>query len=165
MGLVDHEAAVLRGVERVALPVERLRRPELGRVILRRLVLYHARGIGRDAVFPAVVAVDVELVERPVAEPVAVHRLREEGAPYAVRVALHTYLGTLPVVEIPEDVDVVRARQPFAQPPSVEQLVPLPAEIAVAVGVVDERSRRASDVCHFPLVTLVAQVHLRLDGL
>ena len=99
------------------------------------------------------------------AEPVAVHRLREEGAPYAVRVALHTYLGTLPVVEIPEDVDVVRARQPFAQPPSVEQLVPLPAEIAVAVGVVDERSRRASDVGHFPLVTLVAQVHLRLDGL
>jgi len=59
----------------------------------------------------------------------------------------------------------VRPRQPLAQPPAVQHVVPLPAEIAVAVGVVDERSRRASDVCHFPLVTLVAQVHLRLDGL
>lgn len=164
MGLVDQQAAVLRGVERVAPPVERLRRPELSRVILRRLVLYHARGIGRDAVFPTVVAVDVELVERPVAEPVAVHRLREEGAPYAVRVALHTYLGTLPVVEIPEDVDVVRARQPFAQPPSVEQLVPLPAEITVAVGVVDDRACRLLDRVYFVRIPFVAAVELLLGG-
>ena len=164
MGLVDQQAAVLRGVERVAPPVERLRRPELGRVILRRLVLHHARGIGRDAVFPAVVAVDMELVERPVAEPVAVHRLREEGAPYAVRVALHTYLGTLPVVEIAEDVDVVRARQPFAQPPSVEQLVPLPAEITVAVGVVDDRACRLLDRVYFVRIPFVAAVELLLGG-
>ena len=156
MGLVDHEAAVLRGVERVALPVERLRRPELGRVILCRLVLHHARGIGRDAVFPAVVAVDVELVERAVEQPVAVHRLREEGAPYAVRVALHTYLGTLPVVEIAEDVDVVRPRQPLAQPPAVQHVVPLPAEIAVAVGVVDDRACRLLDRVYFVRIPFVA---------
>ena len=38
-------------------------------------VQHGAPGVGRDAVQPAVVAVDVDLVERSVPEPVAVLRL------------------------------------------------------------------------------------------
>ena len=166
MGFVDQQAADLRGVERVVPPVERFRGvPELRRVVFGLVVLHDAPGVGRNAVQPAVVAVDVDLVERAVPQPVAVHRRGEKGAPDPRGILVHADFGALPVVEVAEDVDVVRPRQPLAQPPAVQHVVPLPAEIAVAVGVVDERSRRASDVGHFPLVTLVAQVHLRLDGL
>ena len=140
------------------------RRPELRRVVLRRLVLHHARRVGRNAVQPAVVAMDVELVERAVHQPVTVHRRGEEGAPYAVAVALHADFGPLPVVEIAEDVDVVRSGQPFAQPPAVEHLVALPAEIAVAVGVIDERPRRLHDCVHFVHIPLVTVVQLPLCG-
>ena len=150
VGLVDQQAASLRGVECVAAPVERLGRgPELGRVVLRRVVLHHARGIGRDAVHPAVVAVDVDLVERAVGEAVAVHRRGEEGAPDARRIAVHADLGALPVVEVAEDIDVVRPGEPFAEPPAVERLVPLPAEVAVTVGVIDERSGAVLDGLEF----------------
>ena len=116
------------------------------------------------AVQPAVVAVDVDFVERAVPQPVAVHRRGKKGAPDPRRIFVHADFGPLPVVEVAEDVDVVRPRQPLAQPPAVQRLVPLPAEIAVAVGVIYERSRRAFDGGHFPFVPLMAQVHLRLDG-
>ena len=166
MGLVNQQAADLRGVESVAPPVERLRGvPELGRVVFRRLVLHHTRGIGRNAVQPAVVAVDVEFVKRAVDQPVAVHRRGEKGAPDPRGVPVHADFGALPVVEIAEDVDVVRSRQPFAQPPAVERLVALPAEIAVAVGVVDDRPRRTGDPLHLPLVLCVTAVDMFFDGL
>ena len=166
VGFVDQQAADLRGVEGVAPPVERLRgRPELRGVVLRRLVLHDARGVGRNAVQPAVVTVDVEFVERAVHQPVAVHRRGEKGAPHPRRVAVHADLGALPVVEVAEDVDIVRPRQPLAEPPSVEFLVALPAEIAVAVGVVHDRPRSALDPRHLPLVLCVAAVHMFFDGL
>ena len=79
-------------------------------------------------------------------------------------VALHADFGPLPVVEIAEDVDVVRSGQPFAQPPAVERLVALPAEIAVAVGVIDERPRRLHDCVHFVHIPLVTVVELLLCG-
>ena len=58
----------------------------------------------------------------------------------------------------------MRARQPFAQPPSVEQLVPLPAEITVAVGVVDDRACRLLDRVYFVRIPFVAAVELLLGG-
>ena len=163
--LVDQQAPVLRGVEVVAPPVERLGGlPELRGVVFGRVVLDHAAGVGRDAVHPAVVAVDVDLVEGSVCEAVAVHGRGEEGAPDASGIAVHPDFGALPVVEVSEDVDVLRPGEPFAQPPSVERLVPLPTEIAVSVGVVDDRPGRALDSLHFSRVAFVSAVHLLLDG-
>ena len=157
VGLVDQQAACRRGLERIAAPVEGgVRFPELRREILRLLVLHHAPGVGRDAVPPAVVTVDVELVERAVEQPVAVHRRGEEGAPDPRRVAVHPDLGALPAVEVPEHIDVRRTGQPFAEPPPLQSGIPLPAEIAVAVGVIDDRPRGAFDGREFVEVTSVA---------
>ena len=77
---------------------------------------------------------------------------------------MHSDFGALPVVEVAEDVDVLRPGEPFAEPPSVERVVPLPAEIAVPVGVVDDRSGGVFDGLHFGFVTGVSAVHLLLDG-
>ena len=164
MRFVNQQAADLRGIERIALPVERFGGgPELSRVIFSRIVLNHSGRIGRNAVQPAVIAVDMEFVERSVAQPVAVHRCGEKGAPYACGILVHADFGALPIVEIAEDVDIVCPGQPFAQPPTVQCVVPLPSEIAVAVRIVDQRSRRLPDCCHFLLVTTVAAVYQPFD--
>ena len=55
----------------------------------RLVVLHDAPGVGRDAVQPAVVAVDVDLVERSVPEPVAVHGLGQEDAPHPLLSLIH----------------------------------------------------------------------------
>ncbi len=165
MGLVDQQIAVLRGIERIALPVERLGgRPELRRIIFGLLVLHHAPGIGRDPIPPPVVAVDMELVERSVRQAVTVHGRRKKGAPHPCDIAVHADFGALPIVEIAEDIDIVRPGQPLAQPPPVEQPVPLPTEVTVAVGVVGERTCRAADVVDLLPITLPAAVHLFFDG-
>ena len=110
VGFVDEQVAERRGVEPVTLPVERGGIPELGREVFGRLVLHHARGIGRDAVEPAVRAVDVQLVERAVGEPLAVHGVGEKGAPHPFGIFVQPQLSALPSVEIPEQIDVLRPR-------------------------------------------------------
>jgi len=164
VGLVDEQTAHLRDVEAVALPVEGVGVPELRRVVLRLVVLHHARGVGRDAVQPAVVAVDVDFVERAVRQPVAVHGRRQEDTPDAGRILAQPQLGALPVVEVAEEVDVVGAGQPFAEPPPVEVVVPLPAEIAVSVGIVDDVAGRSLNILHVVQVALTAAEKLPFDG-
>ena len=138
VGFVDEQFVMAGDVERVVRPVEGTRNPELRREVLRPLVLHYARGVGRNPVEPAVAAVDVDLVERSVPEPVAVHGLGQEDAPHPLSVFVQTQFGALPAVEVAEQVDVAGAGQPFAEPPPFERGVVLPAEIPVAVGVVDE---------------------------
>lgn len=116
------------------------RGPELRREVLRPLVLHDARGIGRNAVEPAVAAVDVDFVERSVAEPVGVHGIGQEDAPDPVCILVEPQFGALPAVEIAEKADVVGPGEPFAEPPPLEHGVVLPAEIAVSVGIVGQRA-------------------------
>lgn len=82
VGFVDEQFVMAGDVERVVRPVEGTRNPELRREVLRPLVLHYARGVGRNPVEPTVAAVDVDLVERSVPEPVAVHGLGQEDAPH-----------------------------------------------------------------------------------
>ena len=69
---------------------------------------------------------------------------------------MHPDFGALPAVEVPEHIDVRRTGQPFAEPPPFQSGIPLPAEIAVAVGVIDDRPRGAFDGREFVEVTSVA---------
>ena len=163
VGLVDEQFVVSGDVEGVVRPVEGTRNPELRREILRPLVLHDARGVGRYAVEPAVAAVDVNFIERPVLETVAVHGVGQEDAPDSLRILVEPQFGALPVVEIAEEIDVVGAGQPFAEPPAFERCVVLPAEIPVAVGVVDERSGCAAYLAEPLFIGLVTGEKLLFD--
>ena len=107
VGFVDEQFVMAGDVERVVRPVEGTRNPE--------------RGVGRNPVEPAVAAVDVDLVERSVPEPVAVHGLGQEDAPHPLSVFVQTQFGALPAVEVAEQVNVAGAGQPFAEPPPFER--------------------------------------------
>ena len=156
---------MLPDVKPVVRPVERLRDPELGREILAPFVLHDPCGIGRYAVEPAVGAVNMDLVERTVREPVAVHGVGQKDAPYARSILVEPQFGSLPVVEVPEEIDVAGAGQPFAEPPPFERCIVLPAEIAVAVGVIDKGSCRAADLREPSFIGLVPRDERLLDGL
>ncbi len=164
MGFVDQQVAVPGDIEPVVRPVEGLRNPELGRVVLRLVVLHHARGVGRNAVVPAVVAVHVDLVERAVREAIGVHGVGQEDRPHAAFVLVEPQLGALPAVEVAEQIDVLRGGQPLAEPPAAQILVPLPAVVAVAVGVVDQRPGRFPDAVELFGVEPVAVFDFALHG-
>ena len=78
---------------------------------------------------------------------------------------MHADFGALPVVEIAEDIDVRSAGQPLAQPPSVERIVPLPAEITISVGVVRDRTGGPFDLGKTVGIAFVTTVHFILDGM
>ncbi len=163
VGLVD-EQRLVGGTVSAVVPYIWFGRPELRREILRRLVLHHAPRPCRDAVVPAVGTVDVYLVERAVDEPAGIHRVGQEYAPHAVAVLVEPQLRALPRVEVAEQIDVGGLGQPLAEPPARHLLVSLPAEVAVSVGIVDDRAGRRCYVVEPAEVHGVPTFELSLDG-
>ena len=112
---------------------------------------------------PAVVAVHVDFVERAVREPFGIHRIGQENTPHPFRVSVEPQRSALPTVEVAQQINVLRPGKPFAEPPAFERLVPLPSEIAIAVGVIDDRSGRFFYFPKCPQVALVPGGQLFLD--
>ena len=121
-------------------------------------------GISRNTVMPAVVAVDMDFVERAVGQAVGIHGVGQEDAPHALTVLLQPQFGALPVVEVAEQIDILRGGQPLAEPPPRKRVVVLPPVVAVAVGVVDNRTGRAANLVHAVEIEAVAVVEFTLDG-
>ena len=71
--------------------------------------------------------------------------------------------SALPAVEVAQQINVLRPGKPFAEPPAFERLVPLPSEIAIAVGVIDDRSGRLFDFPECLQVALVPGRQLPFD--
>ena len=82
-------------------------------------------------------------------EPFGIHRIGQENTPHPFRVSVEPQRSALPAVEVAQQINVLRPGKPFAEPPAVERLVPLPAEVAVTVGVIDERSGAVLDGLEF----------------
>ena len=136
VALVDVERAQGGDVETVGSPVEGVgRMPELGREVLRAVVLNHPAGIGRNTLVPTVGAVHQHLVERAVTQPLAPVAVVQKNAPHPAAVLHQRQRAPLPAVEIPEEIDLIRFGQPLAKPPTLRPVVALEAEITVAVSI------------------------------
>ena len=98
-------------------------------------------------------------------EPLAVHGVGEKGAPHPVGIFVQPQLSALPSVEIPEQIDVLRPRQPLAEPPAAQRPVALPAEVTVAVGVVRDRAGAPADLAQGLQVKVVPVADLPGGGL
>ena len=138
--------------------------PELCRIVLCLIVLHHARSVGGNAVVPTILAVDMEFVERFVRQQMTIHSLRQEDAPHAIGALVQAQLRALPRVEVAKDKYIVRLGQPLTEPPAVQRIIPLPAKITIAIGIVDNRSRLLLDSLHTAHISVMTVGHLLGDG-
>ena len=121
-------------------------------------VLYHAGGVGGDAVAFAAVPFHVHLVELSV----AYRRCREVQLPCAVAQGLEAVFGLfLPSGEIPYKVYCRGVGRPFAEyPPSAASVQP---EILVGVGEVGEGVAFLGEIGLFALRVEVSPVNGRSE--
>ena len=165
MSLIDQQVLTLAVETLILAPIKGLRDPELRRIILRLVILHHAGSVGRDTIQPAVLPVYVNLVERTVDQPIPIHRLGQEDRPDTVFILRQAQFGTLPIIKVAKEIDIIGLGQPLTEPPPLQVVVILPAEVVVAVGIIDNRARRGLDLRQPILIELVAIVQFTLHGL
>ena len=166
MALIDKESLAALHAEIVATPIKRLGGiPKLCGEVLGLVVLHSARNPSRDALVSAVGSLHENFVEHTVGQVILA--VREENAPHTRLCILEKgQRSAIPPVKVAENVDALGGRQPFAEPPTSIALIPLEAEIAVAICKVDNRPTRGLDVGKFvgeQLVTIVELAFHRLE--
>ena len=139
--------------------------PELCGVVLRHLVLYYTCSVGRYAIVPAVLSVNMEFIQRAMCQQMPIHSLGQEYLPHATLPTIQTQLGALPRIEVTKDKDILRLGQPLAEPPPLERIVPLPAVVAVAIGIINDCGGLLLDSLHTLQVALMTIPYLISHGL
>ena len=98
-------------------------------------------------------------------QKVAIHSLGQEYLPHTTLPTVKTQLRALPRVEVTKDEDILGLGQPLTEPPPLERIVPLPAVVAVAIGIINDRRCLSLDGVHTLKVALVTIPHLIGYGL
>ena len=167
VGLVDHGRGQLALLVATVRPDEAARRrPDLAGKLLRFGILHHTADVGRDAVEGLLAAAHLNLHALLVLKGV---RALQLNLPHAVLQAGERMGGSIPVVEIADQMHLVRAGQPLAIDPAVLGAAESVVHISIGEGgqihlIAQKLSANVVVAAHAQLDVIVEGLQPGIDG-